>query len=87
MSDKFITGEPIVVASPPGINTWTLGSVTYLVSFHVTFCFEHVDGTGGSSEKNELIGEGSGETQLESDELPTVLIEDTYTIVPVPRRT
>ena len=62
-----------------------LGGSWYLVSFHVTDWVSHVDVTGGSSEKNELIGEGSGETQLESDESPTVWIGETYPTIPVAR--
>jgi len=38
---------------------------------------------GGLRAKNELIGEGSVERQLESDESPTVWIKDTTT-PPVP---
>ena len=60
-----------------------LGGTWYLVAFHDTVWFEHCDGMGGSSAKNELIGSGSVDKQLEFDESPTVWIEDTNT-PPVP---
>ena len=45
--------------------------------FHDTVWREHVDGTAGSSVKNEVIGEVSEVRQLESAEPPTVWIRDT----------
>ena len=68
----FEIGRSTLKAWPPGINTRMLGGTWYLAGFHDTVWVEHADGMGGLSEKNELIDEESVETQLESDESPTV---------------
>ena len=82
VNEAFVSGRSSRVLWPPTINTRMPGGPLYLVVFQDTIRSEHVDGTGVSSEKNELIGEGSVETQLEFDEWPTVWIEDTNVAEP-----
>ena len=82
VNEAVVFGRSSRILWPPTINTRMPGGPLYLVVFHDTVRSEHVDGTGVSSEKNELIGEGSVETQLEFDESPTVWIEDTNVAEP-----